>query len=161
LTANPFSTDEQKLKWKHALKSACINLLQKRITTAQQAMQQAQESANSEDKSSAGDKHETARAMSQLERDMHAKQLQEAKRDLQLIDNLKTDVLSNKAGPGAFVLCDELSFFISLGLGSATIEGRKVILLSPNAPLANVLDKKNKNDSFQFNGKEVKIHDVF
>jgi hypothetical protein len=38
-------------------------------------MESAQQSANSEEKSSAGDKYETSRAMGHLEKDMHARQL--------------------------------------------------------------------------------------
>lgn len=43
-------------------------------------MEGAQEAANSESKSSAGDKYETGRAMAQLERDRHAQLLAEAQK---------------------------------------------------------------------------------
>jgi hypothetical protein len=63
------STEEKKT-WKQAIKAACIALLEKRLAISQLAMDQAQESANSDDKSSAGDKYETGRAMGQRDRDM-------------------------------------------------------------------------------------------
>lgn len=161
LTTERLLTKEQKLKYKQRLKEAGVSILQERIVISQQAIQQAQESANSEDKSSAGDKHETARAMSQLDRDMYAKQLEETKRDLQLMSNLKTELLFEKVGPGAFVRCKEYSFFISLGLGTVNIEGEKIIFLSSNAPIARLLDKKSAGDVFTFNKKETEIIDVF
>ncbi len=155
------STKQQKLKLKLELKAACINILQQRIANARQAMQQAQESANSEDKSSAGDKHETARAMSQLDRDMHARQEAEAKQELQLINKLTIDTLHEIVKAGTIVICKEYSFFISLGLGALQIEQQKIISLSPLAPIAKILDKKKAGDNFVFNGKTVEILDVF
>ncbi|MDB5240215.1 MAG: hypothetical protein JWP57_840, partial [Spirosoma sp.] len=47
---------------KQALHARCRHYVQQRIDTARQAMEAAQESANSESKSSAGDKYETGRA---------------------------------------------------------------------------------------------------
>ena len=62
-------TDHQKLSFKaFKLKNFALDLIGQRMTTAKEAMQQAQESANSEEKSSAGDKYETGRAMGHLQR---------------------------------------------------------------------------------------------
>ena len=66
---------------KKLLIAHCTALLVQRITVSETAMKNAQESANSEDKSSAGDKYETSRAMGHLDRDMNAKQLLVAKQD--------------------------------------------------------------------------------
>ena len=152
---------EQKLQWKQELKTACIAILQQRIINAQQAMQQAQESANSEDKSSAGDKHETARAMSQLDRDMHAKQLEETKSELQVINALNSETLHDKIGIGSVAICSDYLFFISLGLGTTVINGYKVVFLSPKAPLAIQLNQKKVKDQFIFSGKLTEIIEVF
>lgn len=154
-------TIEQKLKLKQQLKTACSDILQQRIFNAQEAMQQAQESANSEEKSSAGDKHETSRAMSQLDRDMHAKQEAEAKQEMQLLYRLNADVLNDNVKAGTVVICKDHSFFISLGLGTIQIEQQKFISLSPKAPIAKALDMKKAGDHFLFNGKTIEIMDVF
>ena len=57
---------------KKQLYDLCQAVVQQRIDTARHAMTAAQESANEEGKSSAGDKYETGRAMAQIERDRHA-----------------------------------------------------------------------------------------
>jgi transcription elongation GreA/GreB family factor len=157
---NTFSTS-QKLHFKQQLKSVCIDILEKRISNAQQAMQHAQDAANSSDKSSAGDKYETARAMGQLNRDMNAKQLEEARREHNIIANINPDQLHTKITAGAVVVCKEHTFFIALGLGMVTVEDQKIVVLSPKAPLATLLNKKQAGDIFIFNGKEISIVSVF
>ena len=55
------------------------NYLDQRMQTSLDAMNAAQESANGESKSSAGDKYETSRAMGHLDRDMHARMYQQTR----------------------------------------------------------------------------------
>jgi hypothetical protein len=56
----------------------CVEFIDKRIAGAREAIQIAQDSANEETKSSAGDKYETGRAMAQLEIEKNTTQLEEA-----------------------------------------------------------------------------------
>ena len=67
--------EQQKIDFKKALKTRCIEILEQRIDASYNSMQNAQAAANEEEKSSAGDKYETGRAMNHLEKDMHARQL--------------------------------------------------------------------------------------
>lgn len=55
-------------------KKAGLLRIEERITITKLAIANAQEAANSQDKSSAGDKYETGRAMGHLEKDMYARQ---------------------------------------------------------------------------------------
>jgi len=121
----------------------------------------AQESANSDDKSSAGDKYETSRAMGQRDSDMHAGQLEQATKDLDFMRTIQTLRLHQQVGPGSVAICKDLIFFMALGLGAAVVHGKKVILLSPQAPLAAAMKLKKKGDRFLMNGKEMEILDVF
>jgi hypothetical protein len=57
---------------------ACYDFINRRIETIQGVISAAQDSANDETKSSAGDKYETGRAMMQLEIENNSKQLTEA-----------------------------------------------------------------------------------
>jgi hypothetical protein len=133
-----------------------------RMTAASAAMEQAQESANNEDKSSAGDKYETGRAMSQIERDNAAYQLSVAVQDLNLLQTIDADRLYGTADNGAVIQTADAVYFIATGLGVVTTltEGR-VIVLSPKAPLSTTLRGKAKGDSFLLNGKTTAITDVF
>nr|GFD49124.1 hypothetical protein [Tanacetum cinerariifolium] len=74
---------------KPAFYLACLAYVQMRLVAARAGMAAAQESSNSETKSSAGDKYETGREMANQERDRHAAQLYEAQKllaDLQKIN---------------------------------------------------------------------------
>ena len=63
---------------KKHLHERCLAIVQQRMCDAKEAMDGAQQSANQEEKSSAGDKYETGRAMAQIARDQAAQQLDEA-----------------------------------------------------------------------------------
>ena len=63
-------TNSEKIKFKELLKKECGFLLKNRSINSNSAMQDSQESANNQEKSSAGDKYETSRAMGQIDRDM-------------------------------------------------------------------------------------------
>ncbi|MBK6445154.1 MAG: 3-oxoacyl-ACP synthase [Bacteroidetes bacterium] len=147
-------------KYKIKLKKFAEEILQQRMETAQHAMLQAQDAANSEDKSSAGDKYETARAMGQLDREMNAKQFEEAKRELALLQSLYVLESSPVVIPGSYVKTDKGDFFISSGLGIHTVEGKKVGFLSVKSPLAIPLLGKSKGDTFQFNGQPWKVEEL-
>ena len=66
-------TDLEKIAFKEKLRSQCIALIEERMQLAAEAMQQAQDAANAEEKSSAGDKYETGRAMNHIQKDLHAR----------------------------------------------------------------------------------------
>ncbi len=154
-------TNEQKLAFKQQLKDACITVLEDRIKTAEEAMQAAQEAANSDEKSSAGDKYETTRAMAHIEKEMNARQLQQARSEMDALFTLNVDVLCTQVTTGAVVVGKEQVYFIALGLGRTTINGQKITLLSPQSPLAGLLHLKKAGDTFVFNGKEEEIVEVF
>ena len=154
-------TDAEKIAFKHSLKKFALDSIGKRIATANEAMQQAQEAANSEEKSSAGDKYETARAMGHLQKDMYARQLAESQKELAALQNIPTDTLCREGRAGALLRGEDLSFFISAGLGRHTIDDQTIVFLSPQAPLAKLLHGKRPGDEVAFNNKPVRIRDVF
>jgi hypothetical protein len=155
------TTDIQKLEFKQALKNACLKIIFDRIANIEQAINEARESANSEEKSSAGDKYETSRAMGHLTQEMQSKQLDEAKYELDFINRLNTTTLVKAAGIGAVVVCGDINFYLSAGLGNAIVEGNKVMLLSTKAPLAGLLLHKKEGETFVFNKKTIQIQSVF
>ncbi|HEV2483754.1 MAG TPA: hypothetical protein VGS79_29010 [Puia sp.] len=155
------TTNRERLAFKHKLKQWGLDLIGQRITAAGEAMTQAQEAANNEEKSSAGDKYETGRAMGHLQKDMHARALAEAVKELAALSAVPIEPLCNAARPGAYVQADGIAFFISAGLGRQTIDGQTVVFLSPQAPLAAILQDKKAGDQVLFNKTMVTIREVF
>jgi hypothetical protein len=139
----------------------CKSEIEKRINSFTAAMLDAQESANSEDKSSAGDKYETGRAMSQIARDMHAKQLQTAKTDLSNLMQIIPSVVCNKVQKGALVLTSNQQLvFIATSIGLIDFEGSKIAVVSPAAPIAQVLLNKTKGNEVVIAGKKAILKNI-
>ena len=147
--------------FKQSVIDTCKHLLQQRAFTAEQAMNAAQEAANGEDKSSAGDKYETSRAMGQLDRNMNAKQLAEVQKELAELERLeknppKTDMVYS----GSLIKTSMGYLYIAVGLGKQEIENQNVVLLSKNSPLALALLGKKAKEQIAFNGKNIGVEQI-
>jgi len=153
--------DQQKIVFKKKLQQSCISIIEKRIASSYRSMENAQDAANNEEKSSAGDKYETGRAMGHLEKDMYAKQWVTNKKELAALLTINCDTIYQSATAGSVVKCSEFSFFIAAGLGKILIEEEPFFLLSPYAPIAMLLNNKKAGDIILFNNKEIIIKDVY
>lgn len=154
-------SDKSRLHFKQQIFEACKQAIEKRMDAAGQAMKAAQESANSEEKSSAGDKYETGRAMSQIDRDRYAKQFREAKNELNQLMRLDITHRHNTAETGAIIVCGEETYFIAAAVGAIVLEKRKVFVLSPTSPLAKLFNGKFPKEKITLNGKTLVIQDIF
>lgn len=139
----------------------CRAMVEERINVAQNAVNNAQYSANEESRSTAGDKYDTARSMSQLNKDMYAKQLQEAlnlKKALNLI-NPKKNFDSVELGALVY-LQNEVCYFVSVSLGAVHVKDHEVFMISPMTPLAQAMLGKRGGDTYIFNKKSYQIKSV-
>jgi hypothetical protein len=154
-------TAAQKIQYKARLLKTCAGIIRQRIAVSALAIENAQVAANEEEKSSAGDKYETSRAMSHLEKDMYGRQLEANKAELAALLAVDGNQLYKAAVAGAVIKCEGFSFLIAAGLGKILFEETIIYLLSPNAPVANILNQKKRGDRFLFNGKDMLIVDIF
>ncbi|MES2628428.1 MAG: 3-oxoacyl-ACP synthase, partial [Bacteroidota bacterium] len=120
----------------------------------------AREGANSEDKSSAGDKHETGRAMAQLETEKTAKQLQDALDDLAVLKRLDPEKETLVAVPGSVVSTDKGNFYLATAIGRIQIGETEVIVLSPASPLGTKMLGLVEGKEFEMNGRGYLIKEV-
>ena len=146
-----------KMEIKSILLTRCKELVDSKIVIAEKAMKDAQNSANNEDKSTAGDKFDTARAMSHIERDMYAKQLVEAVQLKKHLDSINIKSKSHVITSGSLVFTTSGNYFISVGLGRLIIEEKAYLVISPIAPIGQQLIDKNPGDTITFQGKSIKI----
>ncbi len=142
---------------KKKLIAYCKKYVAERISVAQVAMDNAQDAANEEGKSSAGDKYETGRAMMQIERDKAAQQLAEALKVKQLVDGLLETGNTDEVRVGAIVQTTRYHFFISISIGKISLDGVDYLLVSPQSPVGQLLLNKKPGDSITFNRLEEKI----
>ncbi len=135
----------------------CKDYVNQRITTATQAMDQAQRAANEEGKNSAGDKYETGRAMMQIERDKAARQLDEALKLRDVLDRINPGIRHEKVSLGSLVITGSRKIFVSIGIGKLNMNGEDFLVVGPASPLGNVLIGLKDNDTFAFNNSSDTI----
>ena len=105
-----------KMAFKKLVKSECIKQINQRITNAKAAIAQAQDNANSNDKSTAGDKYEISRAMGQLDSDMNTKQLVEAEQELAYLEKIDVSKIEDSIKIGSVFELSGILFFVAIGL---------------------------------------------
>jgi transcription elongation GreA/GreB family factor len=132
-------------------------IINERISDSKEAMDRAQESANSEGKSSAGDKYETSRAMGQIDRDMYARQLANAQNERAILQNIDITKPSLSVGFGSLVNTSAGYFFISVSVGKIEIDKKTILAVSSSSPIGVILRGKMVGDGFLFLGKEQKV----
>ena len=133
----------------------------KRVSGLEKALDSSRAEMVSESKSTAGDKHETGRAMAQLEQEKLGRQVLSARELQQAIAQIKTGETHSEIRYGSLVKTSNGWFFFSVGIGKLTVENESVFCLTMTSPLGNALRGKKAEDSIVFNGKEIRIESVF
>jgi hypothetical protein len=145
---------------KNKLRQFAQEFIEQRIAVAKSLIGNAREAANSEEKSSAGDKYETARSMGQLDQEMYGQQLAKYVNELALLHATNFDNTYKQVANGALIRCAGCSFFIAVGLGKQLIDGETIYFLSPAAPLTKELQHKKPGDQFIFGGQRMEILEI-
>jgi hypothetical protein len=138
----------------------CKILILQRIAESQKAMLSAQDAANNEEKSSAGDKYETGRAMGHLERDRNAQQAAKAQEELLSLQKIDIKLKHTSVNTGALVSTTQGILFVAIGIGTININDNKVIVLSPLSPLSILIKGKKTGDSYMLNGVKHTIKKI-
>lgn len=137
---------------KKELYRLCDESIQQRIDHAYDALKLAQESANDETKSSAGDKHETGRAMAQLEAEKANAQLDQAMNLKHQLEKLDPSTHTEKVVVGSLVICKTARFLLTVSAGTLKHDGQTYFAISADSPIGKLLLGKSKGDSISFNG---------
>ena len=118
------------------------------------------ESLDSEGKSSAGDKHETGRAMIQLEREKLSQQRERNDQDIKTLDALKNKTTTVHIAPGALVNTSLASYFLAVPADAFSHNDKKIYCISPQSPIGQLLLGKKAGESFSFRGNSIKVLEV-
>lgn len=135
----------------------CQEYVQERVNNAQEQIQSIQQAANDDTKSTAGDKHETGRAMMHLEREKADLQLIEAQKLANLLERVKINISPSSVQTGSLVTTTQGQFFICIGAGKLKWESETVWAVAPTSPIAQAMIGKQPNESYSINGREFKI----
>lgn len=145
---------------KSQLYTNCVDYVNQRMSHIQAAIDAAGESGNDETKSSAGDKHETGRAMMQLEQEKNAKQLIETLELKKLLDRINPNQQSQTAALGSLVFTNKEKFYISISAGKLMIDSEIYFAVSPTSPIALKLIGLTAGQEMNFNGTLYSIQEV-
>jgi len=145
-----------KHKIKEALLHKCQEYVAQRLQRIQGTIHDIQESLSSETKSTAGDKHETGRAMLQLEREKAGAQLAQVQKLQQIVAKIDL-AASTHIRLGSLIITSQGQYFLSISIGKVEIEQQSYFVLAANSPIGKLLLGKTTGDSFNFNGNKVLI----
>ncbi|MGL4597341.1 MAG: hypothetical protein ACRCYO_07435 [Bacteroidia bacterium] len=140
--------------------NACLEILNKKIQAHELSLHELIAGAANDSKSTAGDKHETARAMMQLEQEKLSKQLSELRTQKNVLEQLREARVGERVGAGSLIKTDKGILYLSIALGRITIDGATVFALSPQSPLGEKLIGKKKGDLVEMNGAKYVIAEI-
>jgi hypothetical protein len=144
---------------KSILLEKCVEIQQRTVQQAKNAMLEAQATANDQP-GTMGDKYESFREQMQIDRDMYAKRYDEGMRimeTLQKIDPTKKCLLPSL---GALVRTDVSAFFISASIGPVETEYGKWLAISMQSPIFNAMAWKKPGEHFEFRDKKYIILEI-
>lgn len=148
------------LELKKSLYEFCINYVDNRNSRIKVQIHEIQIALGSETKSSAGDKHETGRAMLQLEREKLGQQLAEAENMSKIMNKVDISTQKTSAALGSLVCTNSANYFLAVSAGEYRDSVKKTYCVSLNTPLGIMLLGKTVGQRIQFNKNEFDILEI-
>ncbi|CAM4142644.1 3-oxoacyl-ACP synthase [Zobellia roscoffensis] len=145
---------------KEELHKFCLTFVTERISRIYKNIEDIQTSLSSETKSSAGDKHETGRAMLQLEREKLGQQLAEAEKMKQTLSKVPKEGSNKIVGLGSWVITSKAEYFLAISAGEFKAMGKSVYCISAATPIAKLLFAKEVGDTVSFNSQEIQVVEI-
>jgi transcription elongation GreA/GreB family factor len=142
---------------KHRLYELCSGYVARRIATSEEAIVAAREAAVSDGKSSAGDKYETTREMMQQEIMRNEQQLAEARKLKTVLAQINPSKKTDTVQPGSLTATDNGNFYIAIGAGQLTIDGKSFHAIAATSPLGSCLLGKKAGEYVLFNARQFHI----
>jgi hypothetical protein len=150
----------EQLEMKKQLLAECFSIQSRLVETAKDAMQHAQDSAN-EEQGSIEDNSESFKSQLQIDRDMYARQVEEAINSFNQLRKIDITKESRTIALGSVVVTDSQNFFISISLGEIVVDGKKFFAISTSTPLYKEMAGKKKGEVFKFRDRKYRVERVY
>jgi transcription elongation GreA/GreB family factor len=144
---------------KQKLYQECLNYVQRSIDAAQQGINEAQQAAKDDTKSSAGDKYETGREMAQQESNRNMAQLHQANKLKVQLNQVPVNP-SISVDNGSVVITDSGNFYVAISAGAITADGINYFSISLVSPIGQKLKGLKPGEGFSLNGKNYTVKQV-
>jgi len=143
------------LKIKKKLYEACLLFVDEKYNTVTSIIESNKKALFSETKSSAGDKHETGRAMLQLEMEKASQQLAVIIEMKEVLAKIEIQKISEIICLGCLIKTSKANYYLAISVGKITIENTDYYAVSTNSPIGKQLLGKSIGDSIPFNEAEI------
>ena len=148
------------MTFKQKLHNKCLQLIIEKINFLEANQLDLTQGAQNDSKSSAGDKHETARAMMQMEHEKIGKQLKESIHLKEELEKINPQIKTQKVTQGSLIKTNHGVLFLSIGLGKIEVDGISVMVLSAQSPLGIKLLNLAEGDAVEMNGMNYAIEEI-
>jgi len=145
---------------KEELFQLCQEYVNNRLKTVQEIITGNQKGLQSETKSSAGDKHETGRAMLQLEMEKASQQLAGINQMKTILERINVSKTSKTAHLGSIIFTENANYFLSISAGQLAVAGNSYFAISTSSPIGKLLLGKEENDVVAFNGNTINLQKI-
>lgn len=147
---------------KNKLIKICEKELIEEMKTHEQAMEEAQLEANYH-KGAMESRYDTFKEEAQEKKNSHAKKVAEIARLLSSLSSIREIKNQDSVIFGSVVAAEPISYFIFSFIFSKPVEvdGKLFLPLNLLSPLGQSLANKKRGDEVSFNGKKIKILDIY
>ncbi|WP_422106564.1 3-oxoacyl-ACP synthase [Winogradskyella sp.] len=139
------------------LYNQCCDMLNARLEVIEKTISDIQNALETETKSTAGDKHETGRAMLQIEREKAGRQLAEIQKQQELLNRIDPETELNTVALGSIVFTSTSHYFLGLSLGELKAGTDTFYAISMATPIAKLLVSKSVGDTVIFREQQMTI----
>lgn len=145
---------------KENLHATCIDFINKNLNICNNQINKIEQALLSETKSTAGDKHETGRAMLHLEREKLGTQLNNNKKLKETLSKINLSKTSKVVCLGSIVYTSQNNYFIAISAGKLKIDSQTFYAISPNTPIGKLLLGKTSGNTITFREQQFVIHNI-
>ena len=148
------------MKLKQKIYNHYLQVILEKIAMLQKVLDDLKESGANETKSTAGDKHETALAMLQIEQANTRTLLQEVLNQQAALEKINPALSANTILNGSLIKTNRGYFFMSVALGKVVVDDITVIALSPQSPLGQKLMGLKAGETVSLNNAAYLIEQI-
>lgn len=134
--------------------------INERVNLLKSTLKNQQEGLHSASESTAGDKHNTSRAMMHIEIDKNSKQLSQTLQLKKLLSAISLQKKHTEVGLGTLVKTDTTWLFIAVPFGKIQVNKEDVMCISLASPIGQKLKGLKPHQSITFNNTTINIKEV-
>lgn len=145
---------------KSSLFEQCEDFVQKKEALVLGIIEANRKALEQESKSTAGDKHETGRAMLHLEMEKASQQLQVVEQMKEVLQRIQPTAISDQVKLGSLVRTNKGSYYLSISAGQIELMGQVYYAVSTQSPIGKILLGKNVNQWVEWGGNSMLIETI-